>query len=319
MRLHRRALQASLRDERMSMICSFLQLCILILHFYKLSQHSSHTFCPVRAPSCQPGARHVLADLDHSILFIIIEQGHIHVHVAHEGNLRKVWNAGCMDGLGPKRAGGHQWRYRFWSCGCHSPCHLASRLGLLGTPAVRPGMHGQGQGGSLGPGQDKAEKCAFCPQGAAARPHLLGLPDGEACSGLCKQFLAQQSPQVHVGLEGCAQFASPAGGQLPSRVKFRDISIRVKGNKAAWLVDIRAYPDLPHTFATLDECGMSRDLHSAPSKGDPAVLLAPNAVYPITLLLDTLDGPHRRYSPSTPTQHNARSHNNQGTERPCSL
>lgn len=77
-------------------------------------------------------------------------------------------------------------------------------------------------------------------------------------------------------------------------MKFRDISIHVKGDKAAWLVDIRAYPDLSHTFTTIDDCGMSRELNSWPGKGNPAVFLTPNAVYPITLLLDTLDGPHRR-------------------------
>lgn len=87
----------------------------------------------------------------------------------------------------------------------------------------------------------------------------------------------------------------PAGSLHPSRVKFRDIGIQVKGEKAAWLIDIRAYPDLPHTFATIDDFGMSRDLQSLPCKGDPSVFLVSNAVYPVTLMLDTLDSQHRRY------------------------
>lgn len=77
-------------------------------------------------------------------------------------------------------------------------------------------------------------------------------------------------------------------------MKLRDISISVKGDKAAWLIDIRAYPDLPQTFATIDDFGISRDLKSLPMKGDPSVFLAPNTLYPVTLMLDTLDSKHRR-------------------------
>ena len=68
----------------------------------------------------------------------------------------------------------------------------------------------------------------------------------------------------------------------------------MKGEQAAWLIHIRAYPDLPQTFATIDDFGMSRDLQRLPCKDDPSVFLVPNAVYPVTLLMDALDSQHRR-------------------------
>ena len=78
-------------------------------------------------------------------------------------------------------------------------------------------------------------------------------------------------------------------------MRFRDVSIRVKGNKPAHLVDVCAYPALPMTFATMDDYGICRESDHHPSQQKTCILLAPNKVYPISLVLDTLDGTHRRY------------------------
>ena len=49
-------------------------------------------------------------------------------------------------------------------------------------------------------------------------------------------------------------------------MRLRDLSLKV--NSEATLVDVRAYPPLPHTFSLVDDQGMCREVHAHPSKGE---------------------------------------------------
>ena len=87
---------------------------------------------------------------------------------------------------------------------------------------------------------------------------------------------------------------SAAGeGTQQSRIWLRDIGV-VAGKVPVTVMDVRAYPELPSTFALVDDHGICRDIHVQLTKDSPAVRLAPGEQFSATLLLDTMDGPQRQ-------------------------
>ena len=88
-------------------------------------------------------------------------------------------------------------------------------------------------------------------------------------------------------------------GDRSSRIRMRTIHLQT-GQQAAELIDVRAYPTLPLTFALADDFGVCRDAASYPAQGAAAVSLAPGAEYSTTILLDSLNGDYRKYSPPPP-------------------
>lgn len=81
-----------------------------------------------------------------------------------------------------------------------------------------------------------------------------------------------------------------------SRMRLRTVRLTAKGAAPLTLVDVRAYPELPATFALVDDSGMCRSSTAQLSATDAAIKLQPGEEYLVTVILDSADGPWRRHA-----------------------
>ena len=95
-------------------------------------------------------------------------------------------------------------------------------------------------------------------------------------------------------------------------MRLRTVKLRAGGSAPLWLVDVRAYPELPATFAMVDDSGVCRSATAELGHADAAIQLKPGEEYSVTILLDTTDGPQRRH-----VHHLATCHQLQRRQTPC--